>query len=29
MARFKTKPPVIEAFQVCERIVIPQTKTID
>lgn len=28
MARFKTKPAVIEAFQVSERIVIPPTETI-
>ena len=27
MARFKTKPAVIEAFQVSERIVIPPTET--
>ncbi len=29
MARVKTKSPVIEALQVCERIVIPPTETID
>lgn len=28
MARFKTKPSVIEAFQVSERIVIPPTETL-
>lgn len=29
MARFRTKPNIIEAFRVSERIVIPPSETVD